>query len=355
MFLMLWVHLIGWWLIPADQWLDYATYVLIDRSLAPGFLFVSGISAMIYYKSGLKKTEISETYNYRMFRNEYLIRALLILGIGIIFNSFVALAFLNPLLAWNWFLLQAIGISLLLVWLLLKTSKFVKLGIALSLWIINYFLLDFLLPYEGEINIYGVLYHLLYGNLELEPIMATFSFFLLGTFIGEVLYEIYSKEDKIEMRKAVKNNIFYPSMGIGVILVIFAFFSGYPQTLSAKSFSWIAYSVGIMLIFLSIFIIIEEYELIKTKKDYRILFFFSYYSLTLYLGHNILYFLFLDQLFAIAATFIIIGTNLTICLIFRLLYYSNKRNKGSIKVLVGYLAKNLAVKIDQNKKSNTIK
>jgi uncharacterized membrane protein len=349
MFLMLWVHLVGWWSSDAAQWLDYGTYVFIDRTLAPGFLFLSGMSAMLYYKTGMKKIQGLGKNAYHLLRNEYLIRAFCIFVLGLIFNVFIAILDNNPLHIWKWFLLLTIGISLLLVWPFFRISLYLKIIFAVSIWIMNYFLLSFLLPFQGQTNTQGILFYFFYNSVDLEPIVATFSFTLLGSAVGEIIYNIFENNDQKDYKRKLNYNLIYPSLIIGPILVILAIFFGYPQTLSANSFSWIAISVGFNIITLSLFLIIEEYELFKTKKDYRFLYYFSYYSLTFYIAHNIFYLLLLNQFdvfpmfiaFSVAAFFVFV--------IFKKLYNSKWKTKASIKIQVGRFAKAAAKRIDERK------
>ena len=366
MFLMLWVHLVGWWSSASAEWLDIGTYVFIDRTLAPAFLFLSGMSAMLYYKTGMLKIQNVEKSAILPMRNEYLIRAFFIFLLGFIYNIFVAIFTLNLLNAWKWFLLMTIGISLMLLWPFFKISKYLKIFLAASFWILNSFILSYLLAFKGQANIQGVLYYIFYNTLDLEPILSSFSFTLLGSAFGHIIFDIYNKYEEVVHKKKVAFQLIIPSFIIGLSLIILALILGYPQTLldvifangpipnslrmiSQYLITWVFMSVGFIIVILSIFMIIDDYIILKTKKDTRFLYYFSYYSLTFYLFHNILFFLFLSQLDVIP---MFIAFSISAFLIFLLLkgiYNSSWKAKFSLKFQIGRMAKSIAQEIEKKR------
>jgi asparagine N-glycosylation enzyme membrane subunit Stt3 len=94
---------------------------------------------------------------------------------------------------------------------------------------------------------------------------------------------------------------------------------------------------------------VEDYRERKSDKDHRFFYYFSYYSLTVYISHNALSFIFwgllpwyLDYL----------CVSLVILLYFfglKKIYKSSKRNKISIKVAIGRLAKGAETRIEARK------
>ena len=58
------------------------------------------------------------------------------------------------------------------------------------------------------------------------------------------------------------------------------------------------YSIGIIFVLISVLIGIEEFKFFNFKKNYRFLFFYSYYSFTIYASHIFLTFIFYHQLTA---------------------------------------------------------
>jgi hypothetical protein len=114
---------------------------------------------------------------------------------------------------------------------------------------------------------------------------------------------------------------------------------------------WLIYSLGTELIFISIFITVDVYELFKPERSYRFFYYFSYYSLTAYLLQNINYFFFYQSLywynlwFFILITVILYGIFLRFC-----------HNKWgpilSLKIQIGRLASGATRRI-MNKTKDT--
>ena len=70
----------------------------------------------------------------------------------------------------------------------------------------------------------------------------------------------------------------------------------FPNFFIFGTYSSLIYGFGVIVILFSILITLEEYEVFKIKRSYRYLYYFSYYSFTIYFAHNLLYFLFIRQL-----------------------------------------------------------
>ncbi len=109
--------------------------------------------------------------------------------------------------------------------------------------------------------------------------------------------------------------------------------------------------MGTNLVLITILIAIEEFEIIKTDKNYRFLYYFSFYSLTIYLSHNLLYFIFLQRLPWIILILLNVGTIILLGLIFRAIYQSSWRNNVSLKFQLGKLAENITLRIEKRKKT----
>lgn len=357
MVFMLIVHLIAWWIVEEDRWFDMHIYFFIDRVFSPGFLLVSGLSATLYLRSRFAKAKTTEDYDETHIRNEYLFRGLIICIIGLIYNFFVALGaviltgdIINFNLIWTWFMLFTIGSSLLLGWSLLKTTKVFRICFIIFLWVLNFFIFNILLPHQGEFSTLGVIFHLLYNNPSLDPIIPLFGFFLVGSVIGDFILEAYELNEIEARRLRLKNTVLKPCFIMGGGLVIFALIFQYPYTFNIASFSWLAFALGMNIIVIAFLLTIEEFELIKTKKRYRFLFFLSYYSLTLYLAHNLLYFVFLHQLRWYYISFVVFGAICLNVLFYRALYNSKWRDDVALKIQIGKMARRIVNYIDNRKK-----
>ena len=144
-----------------------------------------------------------------------------------------------------------------------------------------------------------------------------------------------------EKRIALKNKFLYPSSLIGIILMIWGLIFEYPNYNNNQNFSWIAFPLGFNLVLLSILIVIEEYKILNIKTNFRFLRYFSYYSLTIFFAHNILYYLFYNILDLINIWLIIPSSIFLFGIIMHFVFKSKWREYLSIKFLLGKITKEL--------------
>lgn len=354
---MMWLfsgHILNWWLRLEDVWFYFFIFFYIDFIGAAGFLFVSGISTSLSYNNRKIKAQTTEDYSEKILRNEYLLRALLLLIISLLFNAVFGWIYYDKIInIWRWYILLTITFSLFLAWPLLKTSKLFRIFIAIFLWILNIFLIEFLSPHEGELTFHGILFYILYHNLRDDPLLSFFSFFLIGTVFGDVLFEIIQIENKDERLSAVKKKIIFPSLIMAPISITFGVLFRFPNFFTVRgSLSWALYTLGLDLILLTILVCIEEFEVIKTEKSYRFLYYFSFYSLSIFVFHYPLALLFYHKINLLYIGFYIVGTVILVGLLMRFLHkriegkYSilNWRITFSIKVLVSRMSQNIVRK-----------
>jgi uncharacterized membrane protein len=333
-------HIINWWVQSDYIWIHSIAIMIIDPIGASGFLFISGISITLSHRKRISKIPENDELNYRIVRNSYFFRAFFIFIIAIIYNIPVPLVLQDPTMIWIWFVLLTAAISLFIAWPLLKTLKYIRIIIAIGIIILHLFLVTILLPYQGESNFFGLLFHILYNGITQDPILIFFPFFLIGTVVGDIIHESIN----IKNRRNYKSTLL-KLLVIGIILIIFGIILNYPTFLKRRSLSWIIYSIGINIGLLSILLIIENTSLMTTKKSYKLIFYYSYYSLTIYLAHNLLYFLFLNQLDIISIWFSAVGAFLSIGLVFRAIY-KKWESKASLKAQVSRLSLKLSMKIE---------
>ncbi len=339
-------HVIDWWVKSEFMFLHSITVRILDPIGASGFLFISGISTMISHRRNLLKAKISEDYNSRMIKNAYSFRTLFIFIIAIFYNIPTAIALFNPSYIWTWFVLLTVAVSLFIAWPLLRTSKIFRVFIGIGIILLHEFLIIILSPFKGDMNILGVIYHFIYHDINQDPILVFFPFFLFGTVIGDLLYDSYIQKNHINNKKILKNNFIIPTIITGISLIIVGILLKFPNFTDRISLSWIIYSLGIDILLFSILLIFEEFIITDTKKSYKFLFYYSYYSLTIYLSHNILYFLFLKQLNLITIWFSAIGTFIFLGLLFRAIY-KKWGAKASVKVQISRLSLGLTSRIEE--------
>ena len=330
-------HLMDWWLKTEYSWLLTVTIMIIDPIGASGFLFISGVSIAISYRRRLNRVKESKEFNHRMVRNSYLFRAFFIFIIAIIYNIPTAIVLKDPSMIWTWYVLLTVAVSLFLAWPLLKTSKLFRIFIAITILVIHFVIISWLLPFQGESNIFGLLFHLLYNNIHQDPILIFFPFFIIGTVIGDLIHEtIYINKEDHKNSDFIKR-LLIPLIIIGIFMIMSGVFIKFPQFLIRKSLSWVVYSIGIDLFLLSIFLSIEKFIIFRTKRSYKFIFYYSYYSFTIYLAHNLLYFLFLNKLNLISIWFFSVAAFFSMGFILRAIY-KRLGEKASIKVQIGKLS-----------------
>jgi hypothetical protein len=338
-------HLINWWVRTEYSWLYSITSMIIDPIGASGFLFISGVSITISLRGRLNRAKELEDYNYRMVRNSYLFRGLFLFITAIIYNIPIAISLGDPSMIWTWFVLLTVSVSLLLAWPLLKTHKLFRIFIAIAILVIHFSIIPWLLPFQGEANFFGLLFHVLYNIIFLDPILIFFPFFIIGTVIGDLIYEtIYTNKDD-KQNLSFKKKLLIPTILIGILMIILGIFLNFPQFLFRVSLSWVIYSIGIDLLILSVLLAIEQFNIYSPKRSYKLIFYYSYYSLTIFLAHNLLYFLFLYQLDLVSIWFSIIISFFSIGFLLRVVFKKFKE-KASIKIQIGRLSEKVSRSIE---------
>jgi hypothetical protein len=254
---------------------------------------------------------------------------------------------------WEWNALQTIGFSLFLAWPLLKTSKLFRIFLGIAMIIGNQLILNFLSPYKGEASLYGILYHLLFFPLNQYIIMNFFGIFIIGTAIGEFMYNFNIIDEQNKRKYLFKNKLLIQMLLIGISLVVLVVIIDllllfliyqFPNFLIFNSLSSMVFAIGLLLTIFSILMLIEILEKAKTTKSYTYFFYYSYYSFTLYLLHNPLALLFTDQFNYITIWLVIIVGLVIFGLILRPIY--KKIGKwASLKAVLSILSFLIATRL----------
>ena len=350
-FYMTFGHMMEWWLDAENFW----GYNLIWNFGAVvgggGFLMVSGMSAAISYRSRMAKFEQGQGFSRKAIRNEYMIRALEILIISFIWNIGGVLSGLVPIGikgVWLWFVIQTISISLILAWPLLKVSRSIRVIICFACWIGNEFIFILLLPFQDQANWQGVLFYILYNEPKQNVILGYFPFLLMGTVLGDVIFDILSMEDHNEQLTMLKKKIFLPSMIGGTCLIIFGVIFLFPAFGDKETFSSHMFIFGAELWLFTGLLWFKDVKEYKPKKSYRLFYYYSYYSFTIFLAHNILVFIFPRVFNMITIWFVIVPLMTLWTVLFR--YIHNKwGTDASIKVQISRIATGLTKKIEKRR------
>ena len=341
-------HLLDWWM--QSQYSDYVRFIhgILDPVGASGFLFIGGLSITISLRRRLEMSKTAGNQSNAYIRNNYLLRAFFLFLIAITYNTAVAVAINDLTWIWSWFILFTVAISLFLAWPFFKSSIWLRVSIGIMIWIMSYFLYTFLLPFRGQNNIYGWLYHILYNDYGLDPILNFFPFMLFGTVVGDLLYKAYIRQNN-KNRRDLRKNFILPLFFVGTLLICFGILFNFPNFFVRSSLSWQFYTLGILITFFIILFGVEHSGRIKMRKSYKFLFYYSYYSFTVFLIHNLLYFVFYGRLTPITIWPAVIITVILFGLFLRQMY---KWLGGhfSLKVQIGRLSAYFASKIEKIKR-----
>jgi hypothetical protein len=342
--IMVYGHMLQFWIRPEDYWLKFWLYAFLAPIGATGFLFISGVSATLAYRNNLQTQKVM----IKTMRNTYLLRAIFILIIALFFNLGVVLVFGGDFAdVWSWNALQTIGISLLLAWPLLKTSKMVRLLVASSAIIFNQVLLITLTPYNGQFNVFGVAYHILFNPIDTYVILNYYGVLLIGSVMGDYIYDLKNGSQLYNKEFLFKNKAIINSLLIGIAITFFGILFFYPNFIFFNTISSVLYALGFIIAFLAVLIVIEILELIKTKKSHRFLYFYSYYSFTLFLGHNILLILFIDQLNAYLTIWIVVAAFNVMLILMLKIMHDKLGIRASVKAGISILSGLIALKIEK--------
>jgi hypothetical protein len=343
--IMVYGHMLQFWIRPEDIWLKYWLFAFLAPIGATGFLFISGVSSTLAYKNNLQTKKLQ----MKTMRNIYLLRALFILIIALFFNFGVAIVFGGGNLVdiWSWNALQTIGISLLLAWPFLKTSKMLRLFMALLAIVMNQVLLIQLSPYIGHSSFLGIVYHILFNPIDTYVILNYYGIVLIGSVMGDYIFDLKNANNNKKKIFFTSNRAIIYSFFIGISVLIFGILFLFPNFINFNSISSVLYALGIIIALLAILIVIEILELIKTKQNHRFFYFYSYYSFTIFLGHNVLLLIFLQQLnayFTIWAAVVAFNIILTWAL---KIMHDKLGIRASVKAGISILSGFIAMKIEK--------
>ena len=130
---MIWLHLSEWWLSGGAHWFVEISLLVVNYVFWVSFQFISGMSTFLFYKKRNLRIDPLKSNTKKTVRKEFALRALLLFIFSLIYNSVLAIVTLNPLIIWTLFMILSIAMSLIMIWPLLETSKWMRLfGIHLT-------------------------------------------------------------------------------------------------------------------------------------------------------------------------------------------------------------------------------
>ncbi|TFF96923.1 MAG: DUF1624 domain-containing protein, partial [Promethearchaeota archaeon] len=320
---MIFGHVSEWWLTHEAFVLIHYMICIIDAIGATGFLFISGISLTLSYRSKISRVKSTQDLSYKKLRLNYFLRAIFLFIVGFLYNIVDSIRAGDISLIWNWFILFTLPVSILLAWPLLKCRKEIKIIISIGILILDQFLYIILYPFQFEFgHPLSIIFYFLYHLPRLTPVIAYFPFFILGTVMADIIYENYITQEEESSKFTFFKKFLILSIVFGIILILLAFLA-IPLPVITEDFlwhrrniAWIIYAFGVLISFYPLLFYIKDIKMVKVSEKYRFFYYFSYYSFSIFLIHYVLFFLFnyvLNLLIfipAIIITILIIGFGL---------------------------------------------
>jgi hypothetical protein len=256
---------------------------LIDGIGAEGFVFISGLSLSLSFHSSMKKIQSKDTLEYKQYRLIHFVRAFLIFILGfLVYNLTLAITWGGFQYLWVWNIFQTLAFCMFLIWPLMNVKKIYKIIVGIIFLFLHQFLYIVL-------NQNGVIYYILYNGFLFSPILGYFPFFIFGTLVADIIYEKeVNEKTRVSDKKFIKT-VTIPFLIVGglIMIVLFSLFPTF--VFKGNLIGWLIYSCGAQFIVFNILFIVEKLEIFNFKKNYRFFFYFSYYSLSVFLLHSVIF------------------------------------------------------------------
>jgi len=297
-------HTSYWWASPLHSWALILLRLTTEVVGAAGFLFVSGISAVLSIRRGMDKVKSDPNYSKHNFIKEYYYRSFIFFLLAVIYNAITVVYIAGLLGLWSWYILFIIGFCLLIAYPLIKLPKIVRLILAIFILLISYPVFDILESLRDTNLFWELIYHFIFFPSHEYPILPFFTNFCLGTIVGDIFYEIYSIEE-VNLRKTqIKKKIVRNFALLGTIIIIASILSnififqhdittwrttetmGIVLGVDRSVLTLMLWVIGCDLVLFSLLTYLHEFKFTPEWR-HRFLFYFSYYSLTLYFLHDI--------------------------------------------------------------------
>jgi len=320
---------------------------------AEGFVFISGISIALSYFSktaSIKNANFNRNNDYEVYRLKYFLRAIFLFLIGFFYynlRAFLYRGYIGNL--WSWNIFQTLSVSMILAWPLMKYKKNIRVLIA-SIFLILYGLFLYFIPKDILISpgdqivikhLLDVFYFIFYNGFLFAPILGFFPFYLLGNILGEIIYEKTINEKTKIPDKEFIHSIIYPLLLISALFIPLALLLIPLDNFFRNSFSWLLFSIGTNFILFLILLNIEKKKRFNLQRNYEFFFYFSYYSLTIFILHEFLFPL-LFQKFTICQGFFVSLIIIVVFFIYLKIIYRKLGKYFSLKYLISELSSSLA-------------
>ncbi|MFO7796646.1 MAG: heparan-alpha-glucosaminide N-acetyltransferase domain-containing protein [Promethearchaeati archaeon] len=339
-------HLFVWWMDYSIVPFFYDTIVPIFEPLgAAGFLFISGVSLQFSYTKKLNESVEQKKRNNRILRNTYFIRASILLIIALFFNLGTYIQEPSICHIFSWWILFTISITLFLYWPLLKLSKKKRFFIATLILFLNPVIKFLLQTYSTKNSIVNFFYLLLYPLDDRQnPLIPFLPFFIYGSCFGDLIKEIdFNRKDD---KKTFFKKYSLPLIIISIGLILFGIFFQFPMFILRNSFLWVIYSLGLITLTFTSLITFEKFKIINFDSKYNFLFYYSYYSFSIYLSGFLLMLIPVPSL-NLFNFWVFYFITMALFTIIVMLIYEKIKALFSVKYLMSRASEFLALKIEE--------
>lgn len=308
--LMVLAHVYDNWLQPDSWWIGAFSYLILSPFGVPGFVFCSGLSFGFSWDKNKRKGLLrSQNARYSLSRTY------IILGIAFGYNLVGVLlhggGWGN---LWFWYILQTIAVARLISIVFMRLSRLARLITSFIIIAFTHFLFFSLFSCQSDSGVCQFFYWFAFNSVNADSLFFFFPFFLIGTVFGEIMSEF--RED------GISKNMIRQWLLLGLITTVIAVLMGgspssynfgweklisginthpeinlsqFPLFLTRNSYAWVLYSLGLLIVFMTIFYYFLDYRNIKKgdSTPAKILFVvlepFGKYSLTIYITHYVLH------------------------------------------------------------------
>ncbi len=363
---MIFGHSVIFWLRPQDEWFQFFGFVSLEVIGANLFIMLAGISLSFSYHTQKKILSVNPSYSPISWM-EVLIPILWLSGMAMGMNIIGSMILVGYPVIWIWNVLLTIAVARLLCYptLRLGTSPWIRAGIGVAFFLLSD-PLRFILTSGTHYILFSTEFDIV---LQVQP-FPFFGFLFIGSALGDWLNSWRSQARENGMLpsqnlpiKLVMIGFFL--IGFGILIgfqsstfgIAFSFFTdlgvivkllieGLPIFLIRGTGPWSFYGLGIQLVILGFFLMFDVWRLKKQLSNAMVndhpninskngLIVFGQTSLTLYLMHNLIYFMFANSLtipeFFIWFSIIILG------IYAGMWYWSNRvRMVGTLEWVIQY-------------------
>jgi Acyltransferase family len=308
MFLMMLAHVMTYWPEENALWVISIYFIILNIMGTSQFTYVAGLglsfSWLQYRAKGMSEKEIIQKSMSRTY---------VMIFVSFIYNFIAVIARGTGIAGlWSWNILQCIAFCRLMGTFFMKIQRKYRFIFAIFSIFLTGLTTWWMLPLY-ETNIFAnLVYYIFYNPLHGDGFLVFFPFFLIGTVLGEIIFEIVQIQSKnpTDDNQEIKTLLKY-WLKIGIVLFFTGILIGLipmgpkydyfglirwlnthpnimistlPFFLMPNTFPWSLYCTRLHIILTVLFVYFID-VLKKSHKPFSIFIYFGRYSLTIYFVH----------------------------------------------------------------------